>query len=416
MSDKLRKMYREIHPDLFPPHMEIRFHDDAHDQTLVYEKVDWTVEGARRGLRYGENPDQDAAMYKLVNGGVHLGDIRSVPAQQYLMSDVELIQAGKHPSKINITDVDSALNILRYLHETPCAVVTKHNNPSGVARADSIVDAYTKAYLADRIAAFGGAVALNRPVDKACAEAISSSYVEVVAAPDYEEGAVEILAARKNLRIMRIPGMSELKRFAGARFIEPKALIDGSMILQWSFSPSARSSEDLLSAKSTYKGTTYEVHREPTPAEYEDMIFGWLVEAGVTSNSVIYVKDGVTVGIGTGEQDRVGVAQIARDKAYRKMADRICFRRHGTGLEQLEDAEARTRCVEESNEANGGLKGSVMISDAFFPFADGPQVGIDEGVTAILQPGGSLRDFEPLELCNAHGVAMKFTGQRSFRH
>jgi phosphoribosylaminoimidazolecarboxamide formyltransferase/IMP cyclohydrolase len=140
------------------------------------------------------------------------------------------------------------------------------------------------------------------------------------------------------------------------------------------------------------------------------------VEAGVTSNSVLYIKDGATVGIGTGEQDRVGVAEIARDKAYRKLADRICWERHGIPYNTIEDDAQREAIDGEVQERRGGLPGSAMISDAFFPFRDGVDVGIQEGVSAIVQPGGSMRDYESIEACNASDVTMMFTGQRSFRH
>ncbi len=140
------------------------------------------------------------------------------------------------------------------------------------------------------------------------------------------------------------------------------------------------------------------------------------MEAGVTSNSVIYVKDGATVGIGTGEQDRVGVAEIARDKAYRKLADRLAWERHGQAYSALPEGRQRSAIDEEVREQHGGLAGSCMVSDAFFPFRDGVEVGLREGVTAVIQPGGSERDFEVIEACNEAGAAMVFTGQRSFRH
>jgi len=210
--------------------------------------------------------------------------------------------------------------------------------------------------------------------------------------------------------------MARLQEFAGARFVDFKSLIDGGLVAQWSYVPKARTREDFSPAETTYKDKTYKIGRLPTDREYEDLVFGWLVEAGVTSNSVIYVKDGVTVGIGTGEQDRVGVAEIARDKAYRKLADRLCWERHETPYNMLDDDAAREDIDREVADKKGGLIGSCMISDAFFPFRDGVDVGIREGVTAVVQPGGSLRDYESIEACNEAGVAMVFTGQRSFRH
>ena len=146
------------------------------------------------------------------------------------------------------------------------------------------------------------------------------------------------------------------------------------------------------------------------------MYFGWMVEFGVTSNSVIYVKDGVTVGIGTGEQDRVGVAEIARDKAYRKLADRLAWERYETPYREIEWEARGQEILQEVSSAHGGLEGAVMISDAFFPFRDGVDVGIREGISAVVQPGGSLRDAEVIEACNEADVTMVFTGQRSFRH
>ena len=167
----------------------------------------------------------------------------------------------------------------------------------------------------------------------------------------------------------------------------------------------------------------HRVNRQPTPAELDDLLFGWLVEAGVTSNSVLYVKDGATVGIGTGEQDRVGVAEIARDKAYKKLADWIAWEKWQTPYNELDQkfgAEEGARHRAEADEAaaaqKGGLIGASMVSDAFFPFRDGLEVGIREGVTAVVQPGGALRDWDVIDCCNEHNVAMVFTGQRSFKH
>jgi phosphoribosylaminoimidazolecarboxamide formyltransferase / IMP cyclohydrolase len=146
------------------------------------------------------------------------------------------------------------------------------------------------------------------------------------------------------------------------------------------------------------------------------MVFGWIVESGVTSNSVLYVKDGTTVGIGTGEQDRVGVAEIARFKAYRNLADRLCWAEYKIPWTQLSDENKRKEIQQEVKKLSGGLRGSVMISDAFFPFRDGVDIGLEEGVSAVVQPGGSLRDYEIIEACNERGATMVFTGQRSFRH
>jgi len=408
-------MYRTIQGDHFPNELELSFHDGSSRQTLFYEKVTWEVEGERRGLRYGENPDQPAALYRLVNGNLCLGQVECIGAGRWLASDVELLQSGKHPGKINITDVDAALNILRYFTDRPATVIVKHNNPSGVAVRATLEESYLTAFWADPIAAFGGAVALNRPVDKATAEAIAERYVEVVCAPSYEEGALEILRGRKNLRIMQIGNMERLGEYVGRQTLDLKSLIDGGLVAQWSYVPRPLTPADLEPARTEYKGKEYRIARSPTEREIDDMIFGWFVEAGVTSNSVIYVRNQATVAIGTGEQDRVGVAEIARDKAYRKYAERISQDELNRSYNALTDEERRS--VDESVASErGGLRGSTMVSDGFFPFRDGVDVGLQEGVSAVIQPGGSLRDYESIEACNEHGATMTFTGQRSFKH
>ncbi|GBC61892.1 IMP cyclohydrolase [Desulfonema ishimotonii] len=416
MAEDLRQMYKTIVEDHFTPRMEISFVDGDNRQTLFYEKVSWTIDGTQKGLRYGENPGQEAALYRLTNGNLVLGETKTIAPGQYLASDIELLQSGKHPGKTNLTDADNALNILRYLTDAPTSVIVKHNNPCGVAQSDTLANAYHKAYMADRVAAFGGCIALNRAVDRETAEAISAQYAEVVVAPEFEEGVLDILGRRKNLRVIRIGNIGRLQDFAGQRFAEFKSLTDGGQIVQWSFVPRARTKADLKLAECEYKGKLYRVSREPTEKEYADMIFGWLVEAGVTSNSVIYVKDRVTVGIGTGEQDRVGVAEIARDKAYRKLADRYCFEEHGVPYNDLKDEDKRQAIDKSVAGEKGGLVGATMVSDAFFPFRDGIDVGIREGITAVIQPGGSGNDYQSIEACNEADVTMVYTGQRSFKH
>jgi len=421
----LAAAYRSFADDPFPRNMEISFYDDAgRKSSLLYEKVEWEVEGETRGLRYGVNPDQGAAFYRPVGGNLSLGGAEFVgavsglggEASPGLVSIAELLQFGKHPGKINLTDVDAALAILRYLGASPACAIMKHNNPSGVALGSDLEEAYGRAYMADRVAAFGGAVVVNRCLDAKTATQVASSYCEVVAAPDFGTGALEALAARKNLRIMRIPEMARLERWAPACVLDFKTLLDGACIVQTSFVSRIRGREDFLPAETVKDGKRHAVEREPTEAEWADMLFGWAVETGVTSNSVIYVKEGVTVGIGTGEQDRVGVAEIARDKAYRKLEDRLLWERHGRAWHGMARRGRSRRVREEVAALKGGLDGSVMISDAFFPFRDGIEVGLREGVRAVVQPGGSLRDFESIDACNEYRSAMKFTGQRCFKH
>jgi phosphoribosylaminoimidazolecarboxamide formyltransferase/IMP cyclohydrolase len=416
MSKDLKKMYKTIMDDHFTPSMEISFVNGDSRQTLFYEKASWVIDGVEKGLRYGENPGQEAALYRLVNGNLALGDAKTIVPGKHLVSDIELLQSGKHPGKTNLTDADNSLNILRYFTDTPCAVIVKHNNPCGAARADSLEKAYAKAYMADRIAAFGGCIALNKAVDKATAEGIADQYAEVVVAPEFEDGVIEILGRRKNLRVIRINAMDKLQSFIGERVVDFKSLMDGGIVAQWSFVPTTLKKEDLFVASTEYKGTTYRVDRTPTDQEYEDMLFGWLVESGITSNSVIYVKDNCTVGIGTGEQDRVGVAEIAVDKAYRKLCDRYCFERYNTPFANMTDEDKKAEIEADVAKEKGGLIGSSMISDAFFPFRDGVDVGLRQGVKAIIQPGGSMNDYQSIEACNEYGASMVYTGQRSFKH
>ena len=416
MSTDLKKMYKTIMDDHFTPAMEISFVNGDSRQTLFYEKVSWIIDGVEKGLRYGENPGQEAALYRLVNGNLALGDAKTIVPGKHLVSDIELLQSGKHPGKTNLTDADNSLNILRYFTDTPCAVIVKHNNPCGAARADSLEQAYAKAYMADRIAAFGGCIALNKAVDKATAEGIADQYAEVVVAPEFEEGVIEILGRRKNLRVIRINAMDKLQSFIGERVVDFKSLMDGGIVAQWSYVPKTLKKEDLFIASTEYKGTTYKVNRVPTDQEYQDMLFGWLVESGITSNSVIYVKDNCTVGIGTGEQDRVGVAEIAVDKAYRKLCDRYCFKRYNTSFADMTDEDKKAEIEADVAKEKGGLIGASMISDAFFPFRDGIDVGLRQGVKAVIQPGGSMNDYQSIEACNEYGASMVYTGQRSFKH
>ncbi len=416
MSD-LKAMYRTMKEEDFPVKMEISFENsDGSRQTVHYEKKEWIIEGEKKGLRYGENPCQPAALYLPVNGNLLICDVETIKPGRYLASDAELLKSGKHPGKINITDADNSLNILRYFSDKPCCVLVKHNNPCGVALGSSANDAYTKAYFADRVAAYGCAAAFNREVDKTTAEQLRDNYTEVVVAPSFAPGVMDIFNRKKYIRVMEIRKIDKLKEYIGSRFVDYKSLIDGSIIAQLSYSPKTLSTSGFFPAECEYKGKKYKISRLPDKHELEDLLFGWLVESGITSNSVIYVKNGVTVGIGTGEQDRVGVAEIARDKAYRKMYDRLAWEMKKCPWHTLDDEDMRLEIIDKTKKENAGLKDSVMVSDAFFPFRDGVDVGLREGVTAIVQPGGALRDHEVINACNEYNAAMVFTGQRSFKH
>lgn len=429
MAEDLKKMYRTVMEDHFPDSLRIGFGD----QELVYRKRSWKFPDAKtnelieKGLRYGENPGQEAALYELVGGNLVLGGCRFIDPGSGLTSAIreeDMLQEGKHPGKTNLTDLDNGLNILKFLMEKPAAVILKHNNPCGAAYGANLTDAYNRANRADRIAAFGGCLVLNRPVDKATAELVSENYLEVVAAPDFEEGALSALKKRPNLRIIRVSRIDRLSEYIDMRFTDFKSLIDGGLIVQQSPLSKVRSAKDLKLAETAYQGKTYKIQREPTEQEMADLLFGWFVEQGVTSNSVLYIKDECTVGIGTGEQDRVGVAEIAVYKAYQKYADTLCFDKYKIPYKDLELAiEKGERPKEQKEEidaltrdAHAGLKGAAMVSDAFFPFRDGVDVGIRQGVKAIVQPGGSMRDWEVIEACNESGVTMVLTGQRAFKH
>jgi phosphoribosylaminoimidazolecarboxamide formyltransferase/IMP cyclohydrolase len=266
---------------------------------------------------------------------------------------------------------------------------------------------------------------VNRPLDRAAAELIDANYFEVVAAPDFEEGVLDILKRRKNLRILRISGLEELEKIVGVPFLDIKSLTDGGLIFQQSFVSRIRSADDFLPATAEKDGLAVSA-RKPTPREADDLLFAWAVEAGVTSNSVIFAKDGATIAIGTGEQDRVGVVAIAAHKAYAKYADTLVFKKYGTSLYEAMRAAKHDDILRQflleanalASKAKGGLDGSVLVSDGFFPFRDGVDAAIEHGITAIAQPGGSMRDHEAIMAANEANpqVAMVFTGQRSFKH
>ena len=425
MSD-LKKMYTTMVEDPFPAELVIKLGDAE----LAFAKRTWTIDGADKGLRYGENPDQPAALYAPKAGRLSLGGVAfRGPGDGLVCAATEehLLQSGKHPGKTNLTDVDNGVNILQYLTAKPAAVILKHNNPCGAAWSDAgLCAAFEAAFAADRIAAYGGAIVVNRTLDAATADRINAVYFEVVAAPDYEPAALDILKSKKNLRIFKLPGLAHLEKLVGQPFLDVKSLADGGLVLQFSFRNRILSVADFLPASATDKAGTTVVARAPSPQEAEDLLFAWAVEAGVTSNSVIFVKNGATVAIGTGEQDRVGVVELTIHKARTKYADALAFAAHGLSLYELKqkaktDAEARKSLDEilaRTEAANGGLVGTVLVSDGFFPFRDGVDLCIAAGVTAIAQPGGSIRDTEVVAACNEPSpqVAMVFTGQRSFRH
>ena len=429
MND-IKKMYRTVMDDHFPEKITIEFDD----QKLKYRKRTWklpddkTGELIEKGLRYGENPGQEAALYELVKGHLELGECRFLEPGYGMVSAIDedaMLQAGKHPGKTNLTDIDNSLNIIKFLRKKPCVVIVKHNNPCGVAYGDTLAQAYDRANMADRIAAFGGCAVFNRALDKATAELVVSNYLEVIAAPDYEAGVVDILKVKKDLRIVQVPRFDKLAELCKRRFVEFKSLNDGGLVVQQSPLNAILEVTDFKPAVATHQGVEYRT-RPATAAELEDLLFGWQVEQGVTSNSVLYVKDGCTVGIGTGEQDRVGVAEIAIYKAYTKYADALCFKKLGKAYKDLEleieqgkaDKHLKEEIDAQTKTDKGGLIGAAMISDAFFPFRDGVDVALRQGIQAIAHAGGSMRDYESIQACNEAQppATMVFTGQRAFKH
>jgi len=303
-------------------------------------------------LRYGENPNQKAAFYK----DPFTPGTTVAKAEQL---------HGKELSYNNILDLDKALDIAMDFRR-PTAVVMKHTNPCGLASADTVYDAFVTAYAVDPLSAFGCVICLNRTCDAGTAEEISKYFVEAVIAPDFDPKAMDILTQKKNIRLLRTNSPISPEH----RFREFKVKkIQGGLLVQ--------TDEDVVIDAKDLKVVT---KRSPTDEELKTMMFAWKLAKHVTSNAVVYVKGERAVGIGAGQMSRVDSAMIARVK----------------GGEET--------------------KGSVMASDAFFPFRDGVDEAAKAGVTAIIQPGGSIRDQEVIDAADEHGMAMVFTGCRVFRH
>jgi len=303
-------------------------------------------------LRYGENPNQKAAFY------------RDPFTPGTTVAKSEQLH-GKELSFNNILDLDKSLDIAMDF-ERPTAVVMKHTNPCGLASADTIYDAFVTAYAVDPMSAFGCVICLNRECDVRTAEEIAKYFVEAVIAPDFEIGALETLTQKKNIRLLRTRSPIS----PAVRFRENKMKkVQGGLLIQ--------TDEDVMLDLSKLTVVT---KRAPTEEELKALGFAWKLAKHVTSNAVVYVKGERAVGIGAGQMSRVDSAMIARVKG------------------------------------GDGTRGSVMASDAFFPFRDGVDEAAKAGVTAIIQPGGSIRDQEAIDAANEHGMAMLFTGCRVFRH
>jgi phosphoribosylaminoimidazolecarboxamide formyltransferase/IMP cyclohydrolase len=298
-------------------------------------------------LRYGENPHQVGARYRQVGGTGWW--------------DTAVQHGGKELSFLNLYDTEAAWRLVHTLGDGPAVAVIKHANPCGVAVHEDVTTAYERAHACDPVSAFGGIVAVNRPVPVALAEALAPVFTEVVVAPAFEDGALEVLAAKKNLRVLEAPA-------PGAPVFDMRS-IDGGLLVQ--------TADELVVDRAGWRVVTA---RAPTDQEWRDLELAWRVVARVGSNSIVLVKDGQAVGIGAGQQNRRDAGRIAADKA------------------------------------DGRAVGGACASDAFFPFRDGLDAAADAGATAVVQPGGSIRDDEVVEAADEQGLAMVFTGERHFRH
>jgi phosphoribosylaminoimidazolecarboxamide formyltransferase / IMP cyclohydrolase len=310
--------------------------------TMTFEK--------QQDLRYGENPHQSAAYYREL-----------LPAKGSMVNAVQL--HGKELSYNNINDLYGALQTLAEFDE-PAAVAVKHANPCGIGVGLSIYEAYTKAYKADEISIFGGIVALNRTVDQKTAEEINNIFIEIVIAPSYDKDALETLKGKKNIRILQLAELENIKKTQ----LEVKTINGGLLIQEEDRKDFA--AEDLRVV----------THRKPTDKEMNNLLFAWKTVKHVKSNAIVIAKNNMTLGIGPGQTNRIWAAQMSLERA---------------GVE---------------------AKGAVLSSDAFFPFDDVVQEAAKAGITAIIQPGGSLRDQDSIDACNKHDIAMVFTGMRHFKH
>ena len=313
-------------------------------------------------LRYGENPHQNAAFYR-------------TPEHRFGVSTARQLQ-GKQLSYNNINDTDAAYECVAEFDakRTPACVIVKHANPCGVAEGKDIADAYRKALACDPTSAFGGIVAINRKLEADAARAITEIFTEVIIAPDASEEAIAIVGGKKNLRLLLAGGLPDPR----GKGITAKTVAGGLLV---------QSRDNAVVDDMELKVVT---KRAPSNAELRDLAFAFRVAKHVKSNTIVYVKDAATVGIGAGQMSRVDSARIAARKA--------------------QDA------AKEAGLSEPMTKGSVVASDAFFPFADGLLVAIEAGATAVIQPGGSMRDDEVIKAADDAGIAMVFTGTRHFRH
>jgi len=332
----------------------------ADQQQMFPETMPITLKHSQT-LRYGENPHQSAAFY--VATGPHAQGIGQARQVQ-----------GKELSYNNLNDADAALDLIAEFRDAePTVVIVKHANPCGVATASTLEEAYAAAFACDTVSAFGGIIALNRTLDEATARAIAGIFTEVVVAPDADESALAIFAAKKNLRLLLTGALPDPRRTG----FQAKSITGGWLIQT---RDNGKAPDDLQVV----------TKRQPTAAELADCRFAWTVAKHVKSNAIVYAKDGATAGVGAGQMNRLESARIAAWKA--------------------KDA------AEKAGWATPRTIGSAVASDAFFPFADGLLAAVEAGATAVIQPGGSIRDADVIAAADEAGLAMVFTGMRHFRH
>ena len=373
----LKKIYRTVNSGDFPEEI-----------VLNLKKVN--------DLRYGENPNQPGAIYKLDGGLAELTDLR-------------LLKSGKGgPSATNILDVTHALEILKFFNNASCAVM-KHLIPSGFSTDDELVEVYKKARDADARSAFGSVVVFNREVDKKTAEEIMTSYVEAVAAPSFEKEAEEILSSKKNMRLFLFSNLDKIPKFSGDStkgIFDLKVMNTGNLVVQVPYLSKIRSKEDLILQPMIEEDRKeIMVEREPTEQELKDLLTAWYINIGVRSNGIVIVKNGTTLAVGSGQQERVGAVEQAIIKSYQKAMDRAGISYNSMNV-----------VAEKDKLSENPLKGAVLASDGFFPFRDSIDTIKDHGISAVIQPGGSVRDLELIEAVNEHNMAMVFTTERCFGH
>jgi phosphoribosylaminoimidazolecarboxamide formyltransferase/IMP cyclohydrolase len=360
-------------------------------------------------LRYGENPNQPAAAYRFADN----------PLAE--LTGIRLAKSGKGGlSATNLLDVCRALGILKFF-DTPAVAVMKHASPSGFARqhgGNSLADIYLAARDTDARSAFGSVVVINRPMDVAAAEAIMSSFVEGVAAPEFESGVMAVLERKKDIRAILFSNLDKLPKFAGddaTGLYDLKVLPSGHVVVQTPYLSNIRGPGDLICDPLVKKDErTFVVQRDPTAKEMEDLLTAWYVNIGISSNGVVFVKDGVTSAIGSGQRERVGAVEGAISRAYQKALDRKRVVQESDHFSWTPGDMSWERMRRELG--CRPLEGAVMSSDGFFPFRDSIDTAADEGVTAVVQPGGSRRDWEVIEAANEHGMAMVYTLERCFGH